>query len=153
MLLSLVRLLDLTWRSASASRDHATRRFVDEFVARAIVAGAPLFTTAYPRARERVATTRRAAERFLSAPNEMTRAAYFRAATSSYPFGPGDGCFAVPELGQHGTPGAGCAGGVGTIAYLVPVEDTARLLRALRLALRPWLAEPAREKKNSPGGN
>ncbi|MCB9566098.1 MAG: hypothetical protein H6710_02585 [Myxococcales bacterium] len=136
LLLQLVRDLDLAWRAG----DSATHRFIDEALARMLVAGAPLFLAAYPRARERASATLQAAEQFIAEPSDENHAAFFRAATDSYPFGPGDGCFAVPELGSHGTPGAGCAGGVGSIAYLAPASESARLLAALRRELGPWLA-------------
>lgn len=144
-LLELVRLLDLALREATAKRDDATLAFIDEAVARMVVAGAPFYLDAYPRARTRATATLQAAERFVAAPSESTRAAYTRAATSSYPFGPGDGCFAVPELGDHGTPGAGCAGGVGCVAYLAPATAATQLVLALRRALGPWLTTAALE--------
>ncbi|MEZ4383612.1 MAG: hypothetical protein R3A79_19935 [Nannocystaceae bacterium] len=142
-LLELVRLLDLALREALGERDEATLAFIDEAVARMVIAGAPFYLDAYPRAQARAAATLAAAERFVAAPSESTRAAYTRAATSSYPFGPGDGCFAVPELGDHGTPGAGCAGGVGCVAYLAPEDAATRLVLALRRELGPWLRAAA----------
>lgn len=142
-LLELVRLLDLARRQALGERDDATLAFVDEAVARMVMVGAPFYLEAYPRAQARATATLRAAERFVAAPSESTRAAYLRAATSSYPFGPGDGCFAVPELGDHGTPGAGCAGGVGCIAYLAPPAAATQLVLAMRRELGPWLTTAA----------
>lgn len=63
-----------------------------------------------------IAMTTAAARRYLEAPSDDSWGALFEAATMTYPFGPGDGCLALDELGGHGARGAGCASGVGFIA-------------------------------------
>ncbi|MGZ6086110.1 MAG: hypothetical protein ACXWUG_18270 [Polyangiales bacterium] len=71
---------------------------------RALVAGSALLE-AIPT----IDRTMRAAHAFLERPCEETYGALQVAATDSYPFGPGDGCLAVPETGVDG---CGCTSGV-----------------------------------------
>lgn len=136
--LAIVRLLDLAWRGDAPG----ARALIDEAVCRMLIAGAPLYVEAYPRAQPAAERTLSAARAFVATPGEAQRTALFRAATNSYPFGPGDGCFAVSELGTHGTPGAGCAGGVGCLAYLAPAPASRRLVDLWRAAVLPWLSSP-----------
>ena len=63
-----------------------------------------------------IGRTTAAARRYLERPEAERWGALYEAATMTYPFGPGEGCLALVELGGHGARGAGCASGVGFIA-------------------------------------
>lgn len=66
----------------------------------------------------RIAATLRAAEDYLADPSEEASAAYFHAATRSYPFGAGEGCYSVGAAGHTGKRGDGCASGAGTLVSI-----------------------------------
>lgn len=134
--LAMVRALDLAWRADRPG----VRDFIEQAVCRMVIAGAPLYFEAWPRARPAAEETLRAARAFVATPGEDEQDALFRAATNSFPFGPGDGCFAVSDLGTHGTPGAGCVGGVGCIDCLAPAREAPRLVAAWQAAVLPWLS-------------
>ena len=65
--------------------------------------------------------TAAAALSYLANPDPTTWATFFRAATGSYAFGPGDGCHTPAELGPGCGAGTGCRTGIGWIWGLVPV--------------------------------
>jgi hypothetical protein len=67
-----------------------------------------------------VATTVAAAEAYLAQPSEEAYAVYFAAATRSYPFGAGEGCYRVGDA-QHCRPGSGCRSGAGTLDQIAAV--------------------------------
>ena len=73
-----------------------------------------------------VARTLVAAEAFVADPTDDTYSGYVRAATASYPFGAGDGCFRLPEF-DGCDPGSGCTTGAGTlwsIGHTIGFEQT-----------------------------
>jgi len=105
-LLALVRCLDLAIEDAVRADDAEVEALVCAMLAHAAVALAPLMIPA-GQAHPPIERTARAAAGYLASPGEDRWDAFVAAATSSYPFGPGDGCLAVAELGGHGAPGAG----------------------------------------------
>ena len=73
-----------------------------------------------------VARTLVAADAFVADPTDDTYSDYVRAATMSYPFGAGDGCFRLPEF-DGCDPGSGCTTGAGTlwsIGHTIGFEQT-----------------------------
>lgn len=132
VLLELVRWLDVTMAGRDApSLEH-------EILARGVAAlGRELL------ARERaphVEATLRAATAFALEPTLDRYDALVAAATDTYPFGPGDGCFAIPALGVEGcAPGSGCRSGAGTLAAIAEEISYEVAVDALRAGLLPWL--------------
>lgn len=60
-----------------------------------------------------------AAISYLENPSELSYDFLVITATNSYPFGPGDGCYAIPELGfKECEVGSGCRSGSGTLAII-----------------------------------
>ncbi|MEE3717350.1 hypothetical protein V2H45_11370 [Tumidithrix elongata RA019] len=87
-----------------------------------------------------VAKTLQAAEAYCLAPTEATSDRYFRAATNSYPFGTGEGCYAVKELGYAGCePGSGCTSGAGTLDQIAYEVGAAEVMRLIAKEIVPWL--------------
>ncbi|MCB0009865.1 MAG: hypothetical protein KDE04_25545, partial [Anaerolineales bacterium] len=85
-----------------------------------------------------IANTLQAAEWYVLEPTAENFATYQRAATNSYPFGSGDGCYAVAETGYTDCqPGSGCSSGAGSLC-LIGMDETA-VLALLRKELLPWL--------------
>lgn len=81
-----------------------------------------------------------AAEAFAIDPTHATQTAFQVAATESYPFGPGDGCLSVPELGQAGcAPGSGCVSGAGTLMEFTAIDGDERVARVVVSELVAWL--------------
>jgi hypothetical protein len=129
-LLALVRCIDLATDAAVQADDADVELLIQRVLAHAAVALAPFLIPAggHPR----IEATALAAATFVASPSEAHWDAYLAAATSSYPFGPGDGCLAVDELGGHGAPGAGDhgAGFIWGVAVQVGVDRARRVLRA-----------------------
>lgn len=87
---------------------------------------------------ENIQRTIHAAVRFAHAPSEENRAQLFEAATASYPFGPGEGCYAVAETGYPDCePGSGCRSGAGCL-WMGELEAAA-IMAAISRGLLPWL--------------
>lgn len=86
-----------------------------------------------------VRATRVAAVRYLEQPAAETWDALYRAATTSYPFGPGEGCHAVAALGGHGTPGSGCRSGIGWLWSLSQTIGIPPVMSELIAALAPLI--------------
>jgi hypothetical protein len=104
--LELVRWLDLRYA--------ADREAAQALYAPLLVAVSPLLPD-----KPHIARTVAAAGQYASAPSEEHWAELFRAATSSYPFGPGEGCYCIDELGVQGCgPGSGCRSGAGSFASI-----------------------------------
>ena len=82
-----------------------------------------------------VERTLSAASAYLQEPGEQSWSDFVKTSTSSYPFGPGDGCFGIEELG-HGScgPGSGCRSGIGFLYFVS--RDRARIQECLRAAWR-----------------
>jgi hypothetical protein len=112
-----------------------------ELLVRAFVATGPLLP-----ATPSTAETLRAAEAFLAEPTDARYDALTNAATDSYPFGPGDGCFAIEALGHAACePGSGCRSGAGCLASIAEAVDHDTTADAIRSALRGWLdSQPGR---------
>jgi hypothetical protein len=155
-----VREVDLEWArdvlerlsSAEAPRErlvsligHLDRTIADRYVAesfrsqlltRAVAAAGRALLACSPV--DVLEHTVAAADAYVAAPSEETFAAYYVAATSSYPYGQGDGCYSVvPGLGCG--PGSGCRTGAGTLVEVALVIGDDRTLDAIANELAPWL--------------
>lgn len=85
-----------------------------------------------------IAQTTEAAEQFAIEPTEAHLDHYQSAATQSFPFGSGDGCYALPETGYAGCePGSGCRSGAGCLA--LSNLDARVVMEAIANDLLPWL--------------
>ena len=84
-----------------------------------------------------VERTLSAAAAYLVEPGEQSWSEFVKTSTNSYPFGPGDGCFGIEELG-HGScgPGSGCRSGIGFLYFVS--RDRARVRECLRAVWREW---------------
>jgi hypothetical protein len=123
----LVRVLDLACARDDRSIRHAYATCLLEV-------GALLPTT------DRLEATLRAARDVVTGPvgeaGDDAWAAFYRAATSSYPFGPGEGCFCVEALGANGCqPGSGCRSGAGSFDSIALTLGYAPVAAALRAVL------------------
>jgi hypothetical protein len=78
-----------------------------------------------------VAATLAAAEAYLAHPSEEAYRSYFAAATRSYPYGAGEGCYRVEDAETCG-PGSGCRTGAGTLDQIAAVVGA----QAVRAAIR-----------------
>lgn len=144
---AVIRQLDLGSGSGPVSVPGVAR-------ARAIVATGPRLldvlgaTPASP-----VWATHAAGEAFLAHPDDTTWKAWFKAATASFPFGPGDGCYTI--TGTCG-PGSGCRSGAGTLAAIATHLGEDEVLTLVRAALLPWLDaldEPATRRSGGRFGS
>lgn len=114
-LLNLILTLD---RAADKTSQGALNRRLS---ATLCVAFADAWIGAYPCSESIARKTVLAATDYLASPDDTSWTAFFRAATSSYAFGPGDGCHTVLELGAGCGAGSGCRTGIGWIWGLVAV--------------------------------
>ena len=103
--LAMVRQLD-EWHS----EDRLAARAV---YAQILVVLGPKYLAAQSGERPDLQQTLEAGRVYLAEPSEAAWGDFYRAATTSYPFGPGEGCFSVPALGTGCGPGAGCRSGAG----------------------------------------
>ncbi|MEJ7599915.1 MAG: hypothetical protein WKG01_18560 [Kofleriaceae bacterium] len=138
-LLALIRAVDLAHDSLRTGNADI-EPLVQQVLARAAVTIAPLFTTASEPMDVGIAATAVAARAYLASPSEDRWSTFEQAATDSYPFGPGDGCLAIDELGGCGQPGAGDhgAGFIWEAAIVIGME---RVCDALHSEIDGWLAE------------
>jgi hypothetical protein len=84
--------------------------------------------------------TIKAAEAYILEPTEDHFDSYFAAATDSYPFGSGDGCYAIDELGySRCEPGSGCVSGAGSLASFAAVLGADVVMQVIAKELIPWL--------------
>ena len=82
------------------------------------------------------------AEVFAMNPTEANSRAYVTASTNTYPSGPGDGCYAIPETGFPGCePGSGCRTGSGFLYFYHQTLESEGLITMEVIAreLLPWL--------------
>jgi hypothetical protein len=87
-----------------------------------------------------VVATLRAAEAFCLTPGPDPFALYFKAATASYPFGSGEGCYAIKECGYEGCqPGSGCPSGAGSLYFIASAVGVEVAWQAIATELIPWL--------------
>ena len=81
----------------------------------------------------RIEQTMTAARLFAVDPTEDNYDELFWAATDSYPFGPGDGCLAVPETSADNCErGSGCSSGSGSLYYIAQEVGAGALRAVLR---------------------
>ncbi len=80
------------------------------------------------------------ARAYAAEPTETRYGDLLGAATMSYPFGPGDGCLAVQELGSCRDLGSGCRSGSGTLVSMVYPFGYEACARLVREDLTAWLA-------------
>ena len=114
-------------------------------LARAVAAiGRPLLAHHGPGlVASRVRPTLAAAEAYARDPSEETDLALAVCATASFPYGPGDGCLAIADLG-HCDPGSGCFSGAGTLYCEAWHLGFDGVMQALAAELAPWLrTQPA----------
>jgi hypothetical protein len=89
-----------------------------------------------------VVKTIKAAEAYLLEPSEALFDHYFMAATASYPFGSGEGCYAVGELGYPGCePGSGCISGAGSLYSMAAELGAIVVMQSIARELIPWLQD------------
>lgn len=128
----------ISWLDLECSKSSETS-LPQQILARAVVALGRTLTEIYAyKAHQAVAHTTQAAETFALEPTEENFAEYYLAATNSYPFGPGDGCYALQETGYAGCePGSGCHSGSGCL-YIREIEE-ASVMQIIARQLVPWL--------------
>jgi hypothetical protein len=134
---ALVAALDLAAAAArQADRDHG---FAVQALARAVAAaGRPLLKR---NPAPTVAATLAAARAYATAPGDETDLAYFECATSSYPYGSGEGHYGIETQGCQ--PGSGCTSGAGTLYFAACEAGFDVVICALTAELTPWLREQA----------
>lgn len=140
-LLDVVRILDLAHIEATRGADDAVCAFIVLVLALASDATSAAVAEAIPVARANVEAVAHAARAFVGSPDETTSDAFHAAATAAFPFGPGDGCFAVAELWEHGTPGAGCASSAGCLMAMAHFIGAEATLSSLERELSAWVAD------------
>jgi len=136
-LLDLINWLDL--ESATASPDSIQMQILTRSI---VAAGYELvknknFPITHP-----VVKTIKAAESYILEPSEDLFNIYFTAASASYPFGSGEGCYAIEELGYSGCElGSGCISGAGSL-YNIAIElGVAVVMQNIAKELIPWLRD------------
>ncbi|HET7015756.1 MAG TPA: hypothetical protein VFI65_17685 [Streptosporangiaceae bacterium] len=83
-----------------------------------------------------VAATLAAAQAYVRAPGDQTWDAYASCATSSYPYGSGDGHYGLDE---NCDPGTGCVTGAGTLVCVADQIGAEVVVEVLTAELLPWL--------------
>ena len=141
-LLAFVRALDLAYDGSGTDLDAELEGLLREILARAAIALAPLVRTEDGEPMPTVACTADAARAFVASPTAERWDVFEAASTASYPFGPGDGCLAVDELGGHGARGAGDHG-PGFLWQVAVTAGAGRVCEAMRTELGAWLADGA----------
>ena len=134
-LLDLVRWLDLECAEAEPESLQL------QILARSIIAAGREFAKRrmFP-ADHPIVKTIHAAEAYVLDPAQDRLDSYYAAATASYPYGSGEGCYAVAELGYPGCqPGSGCASGAGSLYSLAHDLGVDDLWRGIAKDLVPWL--------------
>jgi hypothetical protein len=87
-----------------------------------------------------VARTLEAARAYVGDPTDDRYEAFQIAATASYPYGPGDGCFAIAELGYAGCDvGSGCRSGAGSLVCVAEEIGYECVAEAVRREVSEWL--------------
>ena len=117
-------------------RDHGIE---EQALVRAVVAVGPALLEQVPV--PTIAATLAAAEAYVRAPGDDTKQAYFDCATSSYPYGSGEGHYGIAESCE---PGSGCITGAGTLLCVGRQVGFEVVVEALTAELVPWLRASAR---------
>lgn len=80
------------------------------------------------------------ASEFVLFPSVKNADQYFRDATNSYPFGLGEGCYSVNELGKNKScgKGTGCQSGAGSLMCTDKNSDL--ILKVINENLLPWIS-------------
>ena len=131
-LLELIRWLDQVCAGPSVDS------LQQQILARAIIAAGHKLLEKRPL--PNIRATIEAAEAYVLAPTEEHFDLYFTAATASYPFGSGEGCYAVADLGYPNCePGSGCTSGAGSLDSIAAELGDEVVMRALVEELVPWL--------------
>jgi hypothetical protein len=132
---------------AAAANEGATPEVsaVLPVIVRALVATGAALPDIDSAAMSNVRLTLARGEAYLDAPSESTYSAYEDAATRSYPFGQGDGCYQLPGAKDCDV-GSGCRSGAGSIAQVALSVGEDRALELVRGALAPYLTA---ERKNA----
>jgi hypothetical protein len=130
--IALVGVLDRAVVAAvQGERDHGVEAQV---LARAVVAaGRPLMERAPAPA---IAATLAAAGAYARSPGDETQSEYFACATSSYPYGSGEGHYGIEDGCE---PGSGCISGAGTLLCVGRQVGFEVVVDALTAELVPWL--------------
>jgi hypothetical protein len=130
--IALVGVLDrAVVRAIQDERDHGIEARV---LARAVVAaGRPLMERAPA---PTIAATLAAAEVYARSPGDETQSEYFACATSSYPYGSGEGHYGIDDGCE---PGSGCISGAGTLHCVGRQIGFEVVVGALMADLVPWL--------------
>jgi hypothetical protein len=123
VLRSLIEFLDLT----------VNNDFRTQWLTRAFLAAGRLVADTHG-----IAHTLHAAQAFVLNPSEETELEYFNAATSTYPFGAGEGCYTLSTK-KGCEPGSGCRTGAGTLEQIAIVVDPKQVLDAIAREIKPWL--------------
>ena len=113
--------------------------FIRLYLARATIAVSPLAKCAYPEANGNVSSTAFAARQFIDEPTEDNDLRFFEAATNSYPFGPGDGCYSIDDDTDHDA-ADGCKTGVGFLWFVAEDVGHEQVQKYLIAEVEPWLA-------------
>ena len=89
--------------------------------------------------KETILKTIKSGENYAMNPTEQQWDQFFDCATMSFPFGPGEGCYSIPELknGPSCNPGSGCISGAGSLACLGLNE--VEVMTTLAEELIPWI--------------
>ena len=131
-----VRELDV---AATTDRDCESTAFVVQVLTRAIAAGGRVLIAAMGYGADHpVSRTVAAADDYGRQPSENAHDAYFAAATNSYPYGAGEGCYAMDGAASC-EPGSGCISGAGSLAQIAFRAGAPAVLDALGAELTPWL--------------
>lgn len=129
---ALVRVLDRSvYDALLAGRYHGVE---SQVLARAVTAALRPLTEQVPA--PNIAATLAAAQAYVRAPGDRTWDAYATCATSSYPYGSGDGHYGVEESCD---PGTGCITGAGTLIHIAEEVGFEVVVEALASELVPWL--------------
>ncbi|MEM6793068.1 MAG: hypothetical protein AAF725_03755 [Acidobacteriota bacterium] len=135
-LAELVRWLDLEIYGEGKREELAHQIFMLALIA----LGDLVLGVRHSQARPAIQRTIFAAEECFANPGGARLDGLFSEATKTYPFGPGEGCYAIPATGVEGCgPGSGCRTGVGTLACQgIPARQ---IMDHFRKELVPWLEE------------
>lgn len=106
----------------------------------------------YPDVYAAISSTLEAARAYVEAPSEANYGWLEHTATESYPFGAGQGCYAVEAIGASGcAPGSGCVSGAGSLAMFAEVVGWELAAAAIRRAWSETRSSRARPRNGGRG--